>query len=75
MAGGLDAQRLDLRRIELLRGVVTDAGRVNPVLFGQSPLRAVEFRQPSRTGLDRQPGAFEPIQERPPCRINSGGVL
>jgi len=58
---GLDAQRLDSCRIDLLRGVVTDACRIDPMLFGQAPLRAVEFRQPARTSFNRRLEALEPI--------------
>src|SRR5215510_1777700 len=45
MSDSLHPQRLDLRRLELLRRAVTDARRIDPMRFRQASLRAIEFRQ------------------------------
>ena len=72
MTHSLDAQRLDLRCLDLYGSAFPDACRIDPMLFGQSPLRAIEFRQSARAGFDRQPDALETIEERPPRGVDDG---
>src|SRR6266508_4308904 len=45
MTDSPNARRLDFCRIELLRRVVTDTRRINPMRFRQASLHAIEFRQ------------------------------
>src|SRR5262249_27343350 len=36
---------------------------------------SIELRQSARSRFNRQPNAFESIQERPPCRVDGRGIL
>ena len=70
-----DLKRLNILDFQLLRRALSDAGGVYPMRFRQLPLCSIEFGQTARTRFNRQTETFQAVEERPPCRIDGGGVF
>src|SRR5262245_1721868 len=75
MPHGSDLKRLNVRELQVLRRALSDACGVDPMRLRRLQLCSIEFGQPTRSRFNRQTESFQAIEERPPCRIDSGGVF
>src|SRR5262249_22820862 len=70
-----DLKWLNILYFQVLRRALPDACGVNPMRFKQLSLYSIEFGQASRPRFNRQIERSQAIEERPPCRIDGGGVF
>src|SRR5262249_18299679 len=75
MPHGSDLKRLNLRDLQVLRRAATNACGVDPMRLRRLQLCSIEFGQPTRPRFNRQIESLQAIEERPPCRIDGGGVF
>src|SRR4030095_6211262 len=75
MPSGSDPERLNVLDLQVLRRALPDACGVHPMRLPRLQPCSIEFGQPARSRFNRQTESLQAIEERPPRRIDGGGVF